>query len=169
MKGVRLAGVAVLTGLTLVLFSGVARLATFPEYRQIPADSAVVKLSFSHGSDRSANCRRRTPEELAKLPLSKRVPMDCPRGRLPVYTELYIDEKPVFSESLPPGGLWSDGPSKVYRRFVVPAGRHKLEARLRDTARKTGFDHAIERVVDLAAGQSLSIDFRPEFGGFIMR
>lgn len=169
MTASRLAGAAVMLALTTGLFAGAAWLSTTPDYRQIPADTAVVKLSFSHGSDRAAACRKRTPEELAKLPPNLRTPRECPRTRNPVFTELYIDTKLVFSASLPPSGLSSDGPSRVYQRFTVPAGHHNLMARLRDTPRADGFDHSIERAVDLAAGQSLAIDFRPELGGFIMR
>ncbi len=169
MTPARLPGAAALTVLLTGLFAGAAWLSVTPEYRQIPPDTAVVKLSFSHGSDRAAARRKRAPEELAKLPPNLRTPMECPRTRNPVYTELYIDAQPVFSASLPPSGLSSDGPSRVYRRFVVPAGRHVLMARLRDTPRADGFDHSIERTVDLVAGQSLAIDFRPELGGYIVR
>lgn len=169
MTASRIAGSAALFALLTGLFAGAAWLSTYPDYRQIPADSAVVKLSFSHGSDRAAACRQRSPEELAKLPPNLRTPRECPRTRSPVFTELYIDTKLVFSASLPPSGLSSDGPSRVYQRFTVPAGRHALMARLRDTPRADGFDHSIERAVDLAAGQSLAIDFRPELGGFIIR
>ncbi|MFO1134922.1 MAG: hypothetical protein U1E30_07045 [Rhodoblastus sp.] len=165
----RIAGSAALLVLTTGLFAGAAWLSAAPDYRQISADAAVVKLSFSHGSDRSAACRKRPPEELAKLPPNLRTPLECPRTRNPVFTELYIDTKLVYSASLPPSGLSSDGPSRVYQRFTVPAGRHSLLARLRDTPRADGFDHSIERTVDLAPGQSLAIDFRPELGGFIIR
>ncbi len=165
----RIAGSAALLVLTTGLFAGAAWLSAAPDYRQISADAAVVKLSFSHGSDRSAACRKRPPEELAKLPPNLRTPLECPRTRNPVFTELYIDAKLVYSASLPPSGLSSDGPSRVYQRFTVPAGRHSLLARLRDTPRADGFDHSIERTVDLAPGQSLAIDFRPELGGFIIR
>jgi hypothetical protein len=154
---------------TILLFAATAWLSFNPEYRQISADSAVVKLSFSHGSDRSAACRKRTPEELNKLPPNMRRPLDCPRERGPVYSELFIDNAPVFADSLAPSGVSRDGPSRVYKRFVVPAGRHVLLARLRDTPRTEGFDHSMERAVELAPGQSLAIDFRPELGGFVMR
>lgn len=169
MTPARMAGAIVALLLTIGLFAGAAWLSTFPTYRQIPADTAVVKLSFSHGADRSASCRRRSPEELAKLPPNMRRPLDCPRTRGPVYTELVIDDKMTFAASLPPSGLWSDGPSRVYRRFILPAGRHVIVARLRDTPRTDGFDHAIERAVELVPGQSLAVDFRPELGGFIIR
>jgi hypothetical protein len=53
--------------------------ATLPKYRQIPDDVALIKLSISHLGDRE--CRKRTPEELAKLPPNMRAPMECPRER----------------------------------------------------------------------------------------
>lgn len=146
-----------------------AAFADWPAYRQIPPDTAVVKLSFTHGADRSAECRRRTPEELAKLPPNMRRPMDCPRQRRAVDTALSIDGRTIFVASLPPGGVWGDGPSQVYKRFTVPAGEHTIVARLRDTPRPGGFDHERTATVFLQAGQSLAIDFRPELGGFVFR
>jgi hypothetical protein len=140
-----------------------------PTYRQISEGSGVVKLSFAHSANRSGDCRRRTPEELAKLPPNMRNPMDCPRGRRSLATELMIDGNIVFSAELPPSGLSRDGPSQVYRRFVVPSGVHTIIARLRDTPRTSGYDHELKETVNLGAGQSMAIDFRPELGGFILR
>jgi hypothetical protein len=160
-------------GLQVALLAGVtaaaAALSNWPVYRQIPDEAAVVKLSFVHGADRSAECRRRTPEELARLAPNMRRLMDCPRGRPSVATELAIDGRTLFSASLPPSGLSDDGPSRVYQRFVVPAGEHTIVARLRDTPRPDGFDHERTATVTLRPGQSLAIDFRPELGGFVFR
>lgn len=159
-------------GQFLVLAMAAAFAAAFsnwPAYRQIPPGMAVVKLSFVHGGDRSAGCRRRTQEELAKLPPNMRRPIECPRERPPVVTELSIDGHTIFAASLPPGGLSRDGQSQVYRRFEVPAGEHRIVARLRDTPRAQGFDHERAETVSLEPGRSLSIDFRPELGGFVFR
>jgi hypothetical protein len=162
----RLAGLfAILTATT----GFAAAFSDWPSYQQIPPDAAVVKLSFVHGGDRSAGCRRRTPEELAKLPPNMRRPMDCPRGRPPVATELAIDGRTLFAASLPPGGLSGDGQSQVYKRFTVPAGEHEIVARLRDTPRDQGFDYERTATITLAPGQSLAVDFRPELGGFVFR
>jgi hypothetical protein len=62
--------------------------------------------------------------------------------------------------------LAGDGQSRVYRRFVVPAGPHDFALRLRDTTSDKGFTFAAERHVVLAQGQSLAIDFDPAAGGF---
>ena len=156
---------AILAGVTGVA----ALLSDWPAYQSIPRDAAVVKLSFTHAPDRSAECRRRTPEELAKLPPNMRRPLDCPRERRPVATELSIDGRIVFSAELRPTGLSRDGPSQVYRRFTVPAGEHTITARLRDTPRPAGYDYERTASVALRAGQSLAIDFRPDLGGFVFR
>jgi hypothetical protein len=161
-----------LIGQFVVLAASVAFVAAFsdgPAYRQVPPGTGVVKFSFSHQADRSQECRRRTPEELAKLPPNMRRPMECPRARRPIFAELAIDGVVVFSEALPPSGFAKDGPSQVYRRFVVPAGRHAVTARLRDTPRVSGFDHERSETVTVAPGQSLALDFRPEHGGFVWR
>ena len=140
--------------------------ANAPSYSRVPEDHALIKLSFSHGAGHKGDCRKRTREELAKLAPNMRKAMDCPRERLPVVVEFDLDGKTVYSDVLPPTGLSGDGPARAYERFVVPAGSHRLAARLRDTDRVEGFDYVTEREVDLAAGQSLAIDFDAVGGGF---
>jgi hypothetical protein len=146
-----------------------AMLSNAPAYRQIPDGTGVIKFSFSHQADRSKECRRRTADELAKLPPNMRRPMECPRERREIFAELAIDGSTVFSNGLPPTGFAKDGPSQVYRRFVVPSGQHTVAARMRDTPRSAGFDYEKIMDVEVAPGQSLALDFRPEQGGFVWR
>jgi hypothetical protein len=155
--------------LIVALFAAVAAFSNWPAYRTIPPEHAVVMLSFVHGADRQAECRRLSPAEIAKLPPNMRRVQDCPRGRRPLYVELDIGGENAFRASLPPTGIAGDGPSKVYQRFVVPAGDHKIAVRMRDTPRAEGFDHAREAKVTLAADQMLVIDFKPESGEFVFR
>ena len=60
------------------LFAAVAAFSDWPAYRQIPRGSAIVMLTFVHGADRKAECRRLTPQEIAKLPPNMRRVEDCP-------------------------------------------------------------------------------------------
>jgi hypothetical protein len=138
-----------------------------PSYRYFPPEQALVKLSFAHGAARKGECRRLSPEELRKLAPNMRKPVVCPRERLPVHVELEMDGALLYSASLPPTGLSNDGPSQVYKRFAVSAGKHRLTARLRDSARESGFDYERETTVELAAGRSFAIDFRADMGGFV--
>jgi hypothetical protein len=153
----------------LALFVGVAALANRPVYRQTPPDTAIVMLTFVHGADRKAECRRLSPAEIAKLPPNMRRVEQCPRGRRPLHVELDIDGKSVLRAALPPTGIAGDGPSRVYERFVVPAGAHEVAVRMRDTPRPDGFDHQRVGRVNLVPDQLFVIDFRAESGEFVFR
>jgi len=151
------------------LFAGVAAFADWPVYRQTPRGTAIVMLSFVHSADRRAECRRLTPEEIAKLPPNMRRPLDCPRGRRPLHVELDVGDRVAYRASLPPTGIAGDGPSRVYQRFVLPVGPHDIAVRMRDTPRSEGFDHERNEQVTLAPDQMLVIDFRPEPAGFVFK
>jgi hypothetical protein len=153
----------------MALFAAVAWLSDRPAYRQIPQGSAVMMLTFVHGADRRGECRRLSPEEIAKLPPNMRRVQDCPRGRRPIYIELDVDGRNVFRASLPPTGIAGDGPSRVYQRFVLPARKYDVDVRMRDTARSEGFDHERHETVEVVPNQLFVIDYRPESGEFIFR
>lgn len=141
-------------------------LATRPAYTYLAQDHAVVKLSFSHAGQPLKPCRHYTPEELAKMPFNERKPTSCERGRWPVHVELDLDGQPLYRGMHEPAGLWNDGPSAVYARFEVPAGRHRLDARLRDDGRESGWTHESSRTVDISPGENFVVDFRAAEGGF---
>lgn len=166
MRGLRLAGQFVII---VALFAGVAWLSDRPVYRQIPENSGIMMLTFVHGADRKGECRRLTPEEIAKLPPNMRRVQDCPRVRRSIYVELDIDGRRIYAANLKPTGIAGDGPSRVYQRFVMPAGKYDVAVRMRDTARADGFDHERRGIVDFAPSQVFVIDYRPESGEFIFR
>jgi hypothetical protein len=140
-----------------------------PAYRPFAEDRAMVKLSFAHGASRQAECRRRTAEELAKLPHKERALYACERRRVSLHVELEIDGALRFAKIIAPGGLGKDGPARVYERFVVAPGRHVVVARLRDSGRKEGFDYERRAEVEIKPRQNLVIDFHADQGGFIIR
>lgn len=140
-----------------------------PAYQQVPAGMAQIKISFRHGGERLEDCRRLTPEEIAKLPYNKRRPASCSRERVPVVIDIRIDGAAAYSAVLPPSGLSGDGPSETYDKLLVPAGAHRIEARLRDSKRKQGFDYEKTAELVLAPFQNLAIDFKADQGGFILR
>lgn len=153
----------------LALFMAVAAFSNWPVYRQNPQGSAVVMLTFVHGADRQAECRRLTPAEIAKLPPNMRRVQECPRGRRSLEVELDIGGKIVYRASLPPSGIAGDGPSKVYERFVWPAGEYDIAVRMRDSPRREGFDYMRSEHVKLAPDQLLVIDFNPQGREFVFR
>jgi hypothetical protein len=141
--------------------------ATDPIYRQIPDDVAVIKVSFSHLGDRE--CRKRTPEELAKLPPNMRAPMDCPRERSDIKIEVDIDDKNVVRNTMHPTGLYKDGISTMYRRLEVKAGLHKIAVRMQDNVKEEGWKFVKEETVELKPAQNLVIDFHTDKGGLFFK
>jgi hypothetical protein len=155
----------VLGGLTtLLLCLGVAWLATHPTWRSLPAETAVLRVSFTHSGDRSGSCRDRTAEELAKLPPNMRNAQVCDRRRPPILVQIEIDGKIIYTAEKAPSGLAGSGPSRVYERLRLPAGAHVLTVRMRDNPRTEGFDYEATRDVVLKPEQSFVIDFRKDSG-----
>ena len=149
------------------LFASVAVLSNRPAYRQTPPGTGIIMLAFVHGADRRTECRRLTPEEIAKLAPNMRRTQDCPRKRRPLFVELGVGGRTIYQASLRPTGIAGDGPSRVYERFVMPAGPYDVSVRMRDTPRSEGFDHERQEHVMLATDQMLVIDFREESGEFM--
>jgi hypothetical protein len=151
------------------LFAAVAVFSNWPRYQQFATGDGVLMLSFVHGADRKAMCRRLSPEEIARRPANMRKAEECPRGRPPLYVELDLQGHTVYRATLPPSGVAGDGPSRVYERFPVPAGEYDVEVRMRDTPRADGFDYESKERVSLAPGQLLVVDFRQEAKSFIFQ
>ena len=161
---------ATLQALTYLGFVAVvAYLSASPAYDYANADMAAIKLSLSHPADRVEPCVQLTPEQIAELAPNMRRVEQCERERLPLTVRLEIDGELLAQIEAPPSGLWNDGPSSVYERFEVAAGRHTITAKLRQSARPDGWDYEHSEDVTLAAGRYLTITFRAETGGFRFR
>ncbi|HSA89938.1 MAG TPA: hypothetical protein VLF42_08590 [Burkholderiales bacterium] len=147
------------------LMAILAYFSTEPRFSVIAPGEALVRVSFIHATQRRQACRERTPEELAKLAPNMRAALDCPRERSPLLVELELDGKLVLRREVQPSGLRRDGNAVVYERMALPAGRHRIVARLRDRA-EGGFNYLKDETVELAGGQTLIIDFNAARGGF---
>lgn len=149
--------------------AGIGFLSQAPAYHPIPSGHAQIKLSFAHGGKPKGGCRARTQAELAKLAPNMRKAQLCPRERVPVFIRFSLDGTEIYEDVLPPTGIRQDGAARTYRKFIVTAGTHQLEFKLRDSERTDGFDYAAVRTVQLKAGQNLAVDFDAEAGGFVFR
>jgi quinol-cytochrome oxidoreductase complex cytochrome b subunit/Fe-S-cluster-containing hydrogenase component 2/coenzyme F420-reducing hydrogenase delta subunit len=135
-----------------------------PSITLLGPQEAVISLSFSHAGKRRQECRPLTSAQRARMQPNMQRPTDCPRGRWPVYVELELDHRLVYSGLRQPAGLWQDGVSSMYRRLRVPAGPQQLNVRLRDSGRAGGFDFQASRSVELRPGQNLVVEFDPQQG-----
>lgn len=140
--------------------------ATAPAYNPVDPDAAMLKLSFVHVGERKVECRKMSPDEIARLPPNMRLTLDCPRERLPVLVELELDGKLLLRREIAGSGLSHDRASSIYQKFVVPPGRHALTARLRDSARTEGFDYSRSAEIELRPRQNFVVDFDAKAGGF---
>ena len=148
--------------LVIVVFS------RWPTYQSIGADQAMLKISFLHHGQRLEACVEQTAEELAKLPPNMRAPTRCPRERAPVVIEVDVDGQRIFSASAAPSGLSRDGPASVYRSIALAAGDHRVQVRMRDSARSAGFDHVRDEVVHFEPLQVRVVDYSSERGGIVI-
>ncbi|QKS30337.1 MAG: hypothetical protein HT579_16300 [Candidatus Accumulibacter similis] len=141
--------------------------ATSPKYHEVADDVALIKLSISHLGERE--CRKRSPDELAKMPPNMRAPLDCPRERSDIRLEVDLDGQPILQTVMRPTGLYKDGVSTIYRRFEVKAGSHQLAVRMNDNLVKPGFNFVKEERISLKPHQVMVIDFNPDQGGLFFR
>jgi hypothetical protein len=140
-----------------------------PAYQYADAELAVIKLSLSHAADRVEECVKLTPQEINERATKGEPINECERERLPLAVELDVDGATVLSLAAIPSGLWKDGPASVYERLAIDAGAHTITARLRDSARETGWDYEYSEEVNLSPGRYFTITFRAENGGFEFR
>ena len=141
---------------------------TEPRFSPVREGEALVRVSFIHAAQRKQECRQRSAEELAKMAPNMRAALDCPRERADLLVELELDGATVLRRAVKPAGFQRDGNAVLYQRLAVPAGRHRIVARLRDRA-EGGFNYVKEQTVELDAGRVLLIDFNATQGGFLFR
>jgi hypothetical protein len=139
-----------------------------PLYHRLQPDQALVRLAFSHFGQPIHECHRLTQEELNALAPNMRKAVDCPRERLPLRVEFFLDRQPIFQASIAASGLWEDGDAAVYQKFLVSAGVHQLLIRMRDSARSEGFDYQLDERVSVNAMRNLVIGFDPGRKQFVI-
>lgn len=144
-------------------------LANWPPHQWLGSEQALLRLSFSHPGKVSTDCRRRTPEELAKMQPQMRTPLDCQRERSPVQVRVVLDDRVLVDQSYAPAGLSRDGASSGYWRTPIAAGTHHLAVTLRDDVRAGAPVYERSTSIDAKPGQVVLIDFKPDLGGVVIR
>jgi hypothetical protein len=112
----------VVTGVALAALSSVPYVAEAP-------GPAIVRLSWRYRIAPTQECRTRTAEELAALPVHMRTPEVCERG-IPSYRmSMQIDGDSIFEDVIRPAGAAGDRPLYVHRDLQVNPGVHRIEVR----------------------------------------
>lgn len=141
---------------------------TAPSVRVIEDDVAMITVAFSHAGATREECRKLSQEELMKLPPNMRKLDDCPRERSPIIIEAMLDGEVIFTKTMLPPGIYSDGGVNIYYSSKVPAGTHKFEIKMDDSVRKEGFNHKFEQDITIDPQQILLIEFEP-LTGFVIK
>jgi len=147
-------------GLIYFLFiTFIGYFSSMPSYTNMPADQALIKLTFTHPGKRLKPFHdTRTKQELAKLSPQLRYAKHS-RERSPMSVKFEMDGQIVYQAEIQPRGLSRDLPSPVYQRFTVPAGKHHFRVRMSDDIHYKGFNYTGEKTIELTPLHTLVIDF----------
>lgn len=140
-----------------------------PPYVRLTPEQSMITLALSHAGKPVQECRKKSPEEMAKLAPNMRVLEDCPRERSPVKIEVLMDNNPVIDQVVDPPGLYKDQGVDIYHSVKVPVGDHRLEIRMNDSVTVDGPTHHFEQSVSLAPAQLLVIQFNNAQNQFVIR
>ena len=112
----------------LVLIAATISLSLLSRTRYVaePASHAVLRMAWRTRGTRVRECRHRTPEEIARLPVHMREDEVCEGRLLPYALVVSLDSQVVDSEQVRPSGVREDRPLYVYREFVVAPGTHRV-------------------------------------------
>jgi hypothetical protein len=139
--------------------AGIGLFSVWPEYRMLEKDEALISVTFSHAAKRVGECHELTQAELNELAPNMRRPRSCPRERYPTYIELRANGEMIFSETLLPSGLWSDGKANVYNRSTIKAGSYQLFVGMNDSGAQGSFDYELNLGAEIRPGQNLVVSF----------
>src|SRR5262245_28507533 len=105
----------------LVALGAVSRISYVAE----PNTHALVRLAWRMPGARVRDCRHRTAEEMAKLPVHMREGEVCERRILPYLLTVYLDQS-RDSIMVRASGIHQDRPLYVYREMSVAPGDHRI-------------------------------------------
>ena len=134
-----------------------------PQHQHLPEGMAELKIAVRHAGATIGECTDVQAGVYTPLPGNKQRQQICPRERSPLQLELLMDGKPLYLATASPSGLHDDGVASIYRRFTVPAGRHKLQLRMNDDVAVEGYPWVLEQDVELQPAQVMVASFKDGF------
>ncbi len=118
-------------GGAVVVFSvlAVLRLLSFTPYTAERDVGAIVRLAWRARGERVRDCRRLSPEELAKLPLHMRQEEVCEGRVLPYRLVVALDSVTLVDRLVHGAGAREDRPLYVFQDLIVEPGIHRISVR----------------------------------------
>jgi hypothetical protein len=102
------------------------RLASFVPYTAERDVGAIVRFAWRARGERVQDCRRRTPDELAKLPVHMRQEEICEGRILPYRLMVQMDGAAAVDQLIHGAGAREDRPLYVFQDLVVSPGTHRV-------------------------------------------
>lgn len=102
------------------------RLGSFIPYTAERDVGAIVRLAWRARGERVRECRRRTPDELAKLPPHMRQEEVCEGRVLPYRLTVDLDGAATVNQLIHGAGAREDRPLYVFQDLVVTPGSHRI-------------------------------------------
>lgn len=154
------------------------RLLSFAPYTTEREAGAVVRLAWRARGERVRECRRLTPEELAKLPAHMRQEEVCEGRVLPFRLAVDLDDSAAVNQLIHGAGAREDRPLYVFRDLAVRPGEHRISVRFTleggsqehdATRRATPPRLALDTTLSLASRQVLLVTCDEEREQLVVR
>lgn len=121
----RVAGGAVV----VISVLAVVRLLSFTPYTAERDIGAIVRLAWRARGEPVRDCRRRSPEEMEKLPLHMRQEEVCAGRLLPYRLVVALDGDSLVDRLVHGAGAREDRPLYVFQDLIVEPGVHRISVR----------------------------------------
>jgi len=102
-------------------------------YASPRVEGSELIVTFKHPGRIEENCRERTPEELARIPVHMRQARVCDRERASVRMRVKMDDRVLVEKAYAPKGIWHDGNSVAVETIPVAPGAHAIEVEVGDS------------------------------------
>jgi ferredoxin len=141
------------------IIAGVLGLGSDLVYATPRVEGSELVVSFKHPGNVGENCRDRSEEELAKLPMHMRQGRVCDRLRASVRLRVDLDGARIVDAVLAPKGIWGDGNSVAIERVPVEPGPHSVRVAIGDTADVDEWSYSEEKTLDFDTSNRRVVTF----------
>lgn len=111
--------------LSLLVLGGL-RTTSYLPYTAARDTAAVLRLAWRARGERVNQCRTRTADELARLPVHMRQTEVCERRLLPYRLVVRLDDREVANREVRGAGAREDRPLFVFEDIRVAPGPHRV-------------------------------------------
>jgi hypothetical protein len=157
MSAARLVAAVVVTAAALAPMAA----QSYVPYAHEAAAGAELRLAWRARSARVEACRRRTPDELARLPVHMRQELVCERGVAPYRLRVEVDDATLVDRPVAAAGARADRPLYVFEELPLAPGTHRVNVafiREGDTEEEMEEDESEEADARRTAPATLTLD-----------